>query len=177
MVNASNSKAIFLDRDGVLNEAVVVDRKPYPPSSISEVKISAGVVRALAIFKKKNYICIVVSNQPDVARGKTTREAVEEINETLKKQLDLEFFYVCYHDDSAHCECRKPRPGLLKMAAVELNIDLDNSYMVGDRWRDVEAGQAVNCKCVFLDHNYDEKRPNLPYESFSSLLDFALSLE
>lgn len=177
MVVNSSSRAIFLDRDGVINEAIVKDRKPFPPGSKSEVKVLSGVMEALDIFRKKNYLCVVISNQPDVSRGTISKNVVNEINQTLREQLGLQYFYVCCHDDADQCECRKPKPGLLRMASEELGIDLRKSYMVGDRWRDIEAGQKAKCHCIFLDYNYDERRPDPPYQTFSCLMNFALSLE
>jgi len=152
-------RAVFLDRDGVLNRAVVRDGKPYPPADVAEVEVLPGVVEALRRLKEAGYVLIVVSNQPDVARGATPRETVEAINSYLADRLPIDRFIMCYHDNNDGCTCRKPRPGMLLAGAREFDIDLAASFMVGDRWRDVEAGVAAGCKTVFIDYGYDEQVP------------------
>lgn len=164
-------RAVFLDRDGVLNRAVVREGKPYPPSSVDEVEIIPGVVEALQRLKNEGFVLIVVSNQPDVARGATTVEAVEAINAYLLKYLPVDRFIMCYHDNLDNCDCRKPRPGMLLAGAKEFGVDMKSSYMVGDRWRDVKAGISAGCKTVFIDYGYDEKQPEAFDYKASSLLD------
>jgi D-glycero-D-manno-heptose 1,7-bisphosphate phosphatase len=100
-----------------------------------------------------------VTNQPDVARGTTSREAVEEINKHLALHLVIDEFYSCFHDSDDNCDCRKPKPGSLLAAAKKHSIDLGASYMVGDRWRDIEAGKQAGCKTIFIDYGYTEKQP------------------
>lgn len=155
-------KALFLDRDGVLNHTNLINGKPHPPSSKSELRIIAGVVDLLKASKKNGYMHIVITNQPDVARGITSRAWVEEVNDFLKAHLPIDLFKVCYHDDSDGCTCRKPLPGAILEAAREFNIDLSNSYMIGDRWKDISAGQAAGCKTIFIDYSYDERLPDSP---------------
>jgi D-glycero-D-manno-heptose 1,7-bisphosphate phosphatase len=152
-------RAVFLDRDGVINRAVIRKGRPYPPATLEELKILPGVVDALARLHQAGYILIVVTNQPDVARGSQTREQVEKLHQALQAQLPLDDFRVCYHDDADACQCRKPKPGLLCDAASEWQIDLTRSIMIGDRWRDIEAGQNAGCQTVFIDYNYVERRP------------------
>lgn len=152
-------RAVFLDRDGVLNASVVRGGKPYPPASVEEVAVLPGVAQALARLKAAGYMLIVVTNQPDVARGTTTRQAVEAINGLLARELPLDEFRTCFHDTPDGCGCRKPRPGMLLEAAREHGLDLSACLMVGDRWRDVEAGQRAGCATAFIDYGYDEKQP------------------
>src|SRR5450759_1504047 len=152
-------RAVFLDRDGVLNRAVVREGKPYPPASVAEVEILPGVPDALERLKRGGFMLIVVSNQPDVGRGTATRDTVEAINAFLAAALPVDRFIMCYHDSGDGCNCRKPRPGMLLDGAREFGVDLSGSYMVGDRWRDVEAGVAAGCKTVFLDYGYAERQP------------------
>jgi D-glycero-D-manno-heptose 1,7-bisphosphate phosphatase len=151
-------RAVFLDRDGVLNEAAIRDGKPYPPSSVAELVIPSEIKPALLLLRNAGFLLIVVSNQPDVRRGKTTKEDVEAINAALRAQLPLDEMRTCYHDDADRCSCRKPAPGMLLEAALAHKLDLPASFMVGDRWRDVEAGFRAGCKTVFLDRGYREKR-------------------
>ncbi|RQH08351.1 D-glycero-alpha-D-manno-heptose-1,7-bisphosphate 7-phosphatase [Paraburkholderia dinghuensis] len=164
-------RAIFLDRDGVINRSVVRDGKPYPPSSVAEVVILPGVAEALAALHDAGYLLIVVTNQPDVARGTTSKAAVEAINHHLNAHLTLDEFRTCYHDSTDGCDCRKPQPGSLLSAASQYSIDLSRSYMVGDRWRDIEAGTRAGCKTIFIDYGYDEKRPEAPDFIVTSLLE------
>lgn len=158
-VASRKRRAVFLDRDGVLNRAVVREGKPYPPATVAEVEILPGVVEALRRLKEAGFFLIVVSNQPDVARGTTRQETVEAINAFLAEYLPVDRFIMCYHDSSAGCDCRKPRPGMLLTGAREFGVDLSSSFMVGDRWRDVEAGIAAGCKTIFIDYGYDEIHP------------------
>jgi D-glycero-D-manno-heptose 1,7-bisphosphate phosphatase len=152
-------RAVFLDRDGVLNEAVVRDGKPYSPAGLDEVVIPADVPEALRALRGAGFALIVATNQPDVARGIQPRAVVEEINAALRARLPLDDIFVCYHDDSDGCACRKPHPGLLLRAAAEYGIDLARSFMVGDRWRDVEAGRRAGCLTVRLEGHYQEDGP------------------
>lgn len=155
-------KAIFLDRDGVLNNAIIKNGKPYPPASVNEVTIPKDVQNALQILKSAGYLLIGATNQPDVARGTTQKATVEAINAKLMAELPLDEIRVCYHDDADNCECRKPSPGLLTQAAEEHGIDLANSIMIGDRWKDIDAGQQAGCKSIWINNNYLEKKPASP---------------
>lgn len=148
--------AVFLDRDGVLNEAIVRDGKPYPPADVSETVMAPRAAELLVRLRAAGFLLLVVTNQPDVGRGKVTRESVEAIHAHLSATLPLDGIFVCYHDDRDHCACRKPKPGLLLDAAREHDVDLSASYMIGDRWRDVTAGRSAGCRTVFIDHGYNE---------------------
>jgi D-glycero-D-manno-heptose 1,7-bisphosphate phosphatase len=148
------ARAVFLDRDGVLNKAEVREGKPYPPASAEEMEILPDVPDALGRLKDAGYRLVVVTNQPDVARGTQRRDVVEAINAALAARLPIDEFRVCYHDDRDGCQCRKPRPGLLLQEPAH---DLSRSVMVGDRWRDIEAGRRAGVGAtVFIDRGYDE---------------------
>jgi len=165
--------AVFLDRDGVLNAATLLDGRPYPPTSAAEVTILPGVPTALAALRDAGYAIVVVTNQPDVARGTRTRAGIEAIHARLRAELPVDAIYCCFHDDGDECACRKPRPGMLLEAARELSLDLAASFMVGDRWRDTEAGAAVGCRTAFVDHGYAERRPQRFDRKVSSLAEAA----
>jgi len=154
------TRAVFLDRDGVINRAIVREGKPYPPATVEQTEILPDVHEALQRLKLHGYLLIVVTNQPDVARGTTTRENVEAINAFLGASLPIDEFRTCYHDSADGCDCRKPRPGSLLAAASRHGIDLGQSFMIGDRWRDVEAGQNAGCRTIFIDYGYNEKQPD-----------------
>jgi D-glycero-D-manno-heptose 1,7-bisphosphate phosphatase len=150
---------------------MVRDGRPYPPAQHSEVEILPGVAEALTDLRDAGFKLLVVTNQPDVARGTTPRAFVEDVNQLLSDRLPLDGFYVCYHDDDDRCACRKPRPGLLLQAAAEWGIDLPSSYMVGDRWRDIEAGAAAGCTTVLVvsEGAYLERVPAVPDMAVTSL--------
>jgi D-glycero-D-manno-heptose 1,7-bisphosphate phosphatase len=154
---AGSRSAVFFDRDGVLNEAIVRDGKPYPPNGIGDLRIVPGARRALERLANVVPLLFVVTNQPDVARGAQKRETVEAMHEELRRQLPIERIYTCYHDDTDGCTCRKPKPGSLLAAAAEFGLDLRTCYMVGDRWRDIDAGAAAGCTTILLDRGYDER--------------------
>jgi len=165
--------AVFLDRDGVINRALVRDGKPYPPASVSEMEILPGVSEALAALHEVGFMLIVVTNQPDVARGTTSMAVVEEINSCLASCLPIDEFRTCYHDSGDCCDCRKPLPGSLRAAAKQHDIDLPQSYMVGDRWRDIEAGQGAGCRTIFINYGYAEKQPEAVNHRVQSLSEAA----
>jgi D-glycero-D-manno-heptose 1,7-bisphosphate phosphatase len=164
-------RAVFLDRDGVLNRSVVRDGKPYPPASLAELEIIPEAHDAVRRLRDAGFALFVVSNQPDVARGTQQREVVEALNAALARALPLDGFFICYHDDAAGCACRKPQPGLILDAAREHGVDLRASFAVGDRWRDIEAAARAGVRSVFVDYGYAERRPHAPdavVDSFSA---------
>ena len=159
-INGSRvNRVVFLDRDGVINRAVVREGKPFPPASVEQTEILPDVSEALAMLKRSGMQLAVVTNQPDVARGTQTQENVEAINAFLAARLPLDWFEVCFHDETENCDCRKPKPGLIRLAAQALNSDPREGFVVGDRWRDIEAGRAAGCRTVWIDRGYDEKSP------------------
>jgi D-glycero-D-manno-heptose 1,7-bisphosphate phosphatase len=166
-------RAVFLDRDGVLNRTTVREGVPYPPASPAELELLAGVPEALALLAQYNLLLIGVTNQPDVARGTQTRAAVEAINGRLVAQLPLQTVYTCYHDNADRCDCRKPQPGLLRQAAASYAIDLGRSFMVGDRWSDIVAGQAAGCRTFLLDQPYSQRQRCAPDFVVANLLEAA----
>lgn len=151
-------RAVFLDRDGVLNASVVRDGKPYPPLSLSEVVIPEDVPAAMAALKAQGFLLVCCTNQPDVGRGTQSQGVVESINRYVSDLLGLDGVEVCY-DASDGGPRRKPEPGMLLDAAKRLKIDISASYMVGDRWRDVEAGRRAGCTSILIDLAYEEPWP------------------
>lgn len=164
-------RAVFLDRDGVINQSILRDGLPYAPESIKELKVLPGVREALSSLRDAGFLNIVVTNQPDVAAGRIRLEILEAMHRRLKEDLALDAVKVCCHTDADRCDCRKPKPGLLLQAAHEFRVDLSRSFMIGDRWRDVAAGQAAGCTTFFIDYGYREKRPEPPYITVKSLPD------
>ena len=161
---AENVRAVFLDRDGVINRALERDSKPYPPTTLAEFEILPDVPDACARLKAAGFLLIVTTNQPDVGRGTLKQEVVDSIHAHMVAQLPIDRVEVCFHPGKglSDCACRKPKPGMLLQAARELGIDLTQSWMVGDRWRDVDCGYAAGCKTVFIDYGYDEELKQKP---------------
>lgn len=165
--------AVFLDRDGTLNAPVVRDGKPYPPATVAEFALLDGVAENCARLHRAGYVLVVATNQPDVGRGTQPRATVEAMHARLRElvpQIDL--IQVCYHGGTEHgqpCECRKPKPKMLLDAAHQLGLDLKRSWMVGDRWRDIDCGAAAGVRTIFVDWGYHEKlrmRPDYIVKSF-----------
>ncbi len=159
------NKAVFLDRDGVLNLALVRDGKPYSPAGVKEVQLAPQAEEALRDLKVLGFKLLVVTNQPDVAKGITTRAVVEQIHHKLAAELPVDEIFVCYHKDGDGCDCRKPLPGMILEGARKYNVDLEKSFMVGDRWRDIEAGQNAGCRTVFIDGGYEDRPPARPADA------------
>ena len=161
-VGGSVRPAVFLDRDGVLNAAIIREGRPYPPSSPAEVEILPGVREACRRLREAGLLLIAVTNQPDIARGSTSAATVEKINERVLRSVGLDALVLCPHDDADACDCRKPKPGLIVAAAAEWHVDLRRSIMVGDRWRDIGAGKAAGVSTVLIKRDYDEPPAQAP---------------
>jgi D-glycero-D-manno-heptose 1,7-bisphosphate phosphatase len=161
--------AVFLDRDGVLSRSLLRNGKPVAPRTVDEFELLPGTVEAVKRLHAAGFQLIVATNQPDVRTGVTQREAVEEMHRRLREWLPLDDVKVCYHIDQDQCACRKPKAGMLVQAAHERGIDLANSWMVGDRWRDVAAGKAAGCKTVLIECDYAEPRAESPDHVVHSL--------
>ena len=155
----------------MINASIVIEGAPTPPRTPDEVVVLPGVKEAIILLQKNQIVPVVVTNQPDVARGLTTKYEVEAVNQRIREITSIEHFYVCIHDDADDCECRKPKPGLITKAVEDLNIDLSHSFLVGDRWKDVEAGLKAGVECFFIYYSYGERRPEQPFSRVTSLLE------
>lgn len=149
--------AVFLDRDGVLNAPEVRAGKPYPPSSVEAMVVLPGAVDATRALKAAGFRLVVVTNQPDVRTGRQPVAVMDGIHARLRALMPLDDIRVCLHVDEDRCHCRKPLPGMLLEAARCDGIDLEASYMVGDRWRDIEAGRAAGCRTILVGPGYEEQ--------------------
>jgi D-glycero-D-manno-heptose 1,7-bisphosphate phosphatase len=154
--------AVFLDRDGIMNRAILREGRPYPPARLENVEILSGSLISLPRLAASGYILIGITNQPDVARGLQSCDMVNSINTLIQSKLPVREIFVCYHDDIDNCTCRKPKPGLILQAAEKYDIDLTQSWIVGDRWKDIAAGQAVGLKTIFVDYQYAELYEGIP---------------
>jgi D-glycero-D-manno-heptose 1,7-bisphosphate phosphatase len=167
--------AIFFDRDGVLIEAPLINKKPTSVQSLKDVKLCKNILE-ICQYYKKNYYLIMVTNQPDYSRGVNSKKNIININNFLKKKLNLDMIYVCYSDNEK-CIDRKPNPGMLLKAKKKYKINLKKSFMIGDRWRDVGAGNRAGCRTIFIDRNYSEKLIYKPNYSIRKLKDILLIIK
>lgn len=149
--------AVFLDRDGVLNVPVVREGKPFPPATLAEFQLYPDALASCRRLKEAGFLLVVATNQPDVGRGTQSRAAVEEIHVRLLRELPIDRVEACYDSGEEPSAFRKPSPGMLLRAAREFGVDLSSSWMVGDRWRDVDCGLAAGCRTIFIDRGYSEQ--------------------
>jgi D-glycero-D-manno-heptose 1,7-bisphosphate phosphatase len=167
------NRAVFLDRDGVLNRPVVRDGRAFPPARIEEFELYPDAVEACAQLKAAGFLLVVVTNQPDVGRGTQRREIIDAMHAKLRAAIpSLDAIEICFHAGATHgesCECRKPKPGMLLRAAANLDIDLSESFLIGDRWRDVDCAHAAGCRAVFIDRDYSETLREKPEFTVSNL--------
>jgi len=176
------SKAVFVDRDGVLNRSLLRNGKLLPPASADELELLPGVAEACAALRAAGFLLIVVTNQPDVARGTQNRQTVAAIHAVIREKVPLDDIRVCYHDDDDGCECRKPKPGLLLQAAKDWDIDIRCSFLVGDRWKDIAAARNAGCRAVQVENGQPEKEdawasPDLRVRSLKEAADWILRIE
>ena len=160
---------MFLDRDGVLNEAVVRNGKPFPPDSLASTTIYTDAAPSVARLRHAGFLTVVVTNQPDVAKGVQSKDAVEAINAYVSELTGVDALKVCWCLEGDDCDCYKPKPGMLLNAAEEMNIELAKSYMIGDRWRDVGAGANAGCRTIFIDRGYTEELSIIPDVTVTTL--------
>jgi D-glycero-D-manno-heptose 1,7-bisphosphate phosphatase len=157
---------VFLDRDGVLNRALVKEGRPYPPRRVEDFELYPGVAQGCARLDAQGFVLVVVTNQPDVGRGTQNIQAVEAMHgKMLAAVPHIARVEVCWHAGSTWadlCTCRKPQPGMLLRAARALNIDLGRSFLIGDRWRDIDCARAAGCRAFFIDRGYSEPLRSTP---------------
>jgi D-glycero-D-manno-heptose 1,7-bisphosphate phosphatase len=165
----SPQPTVFLDRDGVLNRVLLRDGLPSGPMVPEEFVLIDGVADDVRRLKAAGFKVVVATNQPEIARGRLAPEALEAMHARLRTEVPVDAIYFCPHSDEDRCACRKPRPGLLLSAARELGLDLARSFMVGDRWRDIEAGKAAGCRTFLVDHGYREALTTPPDHVVASL--------
>ena len=174
-------RAVFLDRDGVLNRPVVRGGHPLPPATLSEFELFEDVAEGCAKLKAAGFLLIVITNQPDVGRGTQNRATVAAMHQELQKKVPaIDHIEVCYDGGERYgqsCDCRKPKPGMILRSATAWEIDLRASYVIGDRWRDVNCAHAAGCRAVFLDRGYAEalrEIPDFKVKTFTEAVDVVL---
>jgi D-glycero-D-manno-heptose 1,7-bisphosphate phosphatase len=149
--------AVFLDRDGVVNEAVITGSTARAPLELGSFVLLPGIEEAVGRIRRAGYVVVVVTNQPDIARGSVDAAVVDAMHERLRADLALDAVYCCPHDNADACDCRKPAPGMLLRAAADLDLDLTRSWLIGDRWVDLAAGIAAGVEPVLLERPYSWK--------------------
>jgi len=171
-------RAVFLDRDGVLNDAIVRDGLAYAPLSLDDFHILEEAPDAVARLRGTGLLCIAFTNQPEIARGLLPPETLELMHRTLRDRVALDDVYVCPHDSTDGCECHKPKPGMLLDAARRWDLALADSFVIGDRWRDIGAGRAAGCHSVLLERPYsacdDASVPHARVATLSEAVDLIL---
>jgi len=156
MANGKGSYAVFLDRDGVINEVVFRQGKPASPRSLEEFRFCEAVVAALEQLAEGGFRLFVVSNQPDVARGLLAPSVLQAMSDRILASLPIERVLTCVHDDADGCSCRKPKPGMLHTVASSEGINLRRSFFVGDSRKDMQAGTAAGCVTILLQRPYNQ---------------------
>jgi D-glycero-D-manno-heptose 1,7-bisphosphate phosphatase len=163
------NRAVFLDRDGVINRSCLRGGKPYAPRGLEDFRLLPGAAQAVKSLKKGGFLVIVVTNQPDIGNGLVRRAVVEAMHAKLRAGVPVDDIWICPHRQDEGCDCRKPKPGMLLDAAAHWNIDLKNSYMVGDRDGDIVAGKAAGCYTLLINRHYSEPRRAKPDRAVRSL--------
>ena len=154
-MDCNNRKAVFLDRDGVINRIIMRAGKPCSPRTIQDFEWEDGVKDAIEQIKERRFIVIVVTNQPDIARGKMPVDTLDAMTQKIYSEITVDAVMICPHDDIDECSCRKPKPGMLLDAAKMWSIDCGQSFMIGDTWKDTEAGYSAGCSTILLDREYN----------------------
>ncbi len=174
-MEANNRKAVFLDRDGVINQLTFRDSSPSAPFTEQEFIFLPSIKEAIKLFKDNGFLCVVVTNQPDVERGNLPEEVLRRIHIYMQKETGIDAAYFCPHSNDGQCECRKPKPGMIHQAVKDLKINLSESWMIGDRWRDVEMGKTAGVKTILVetDSTRHDNRELFPDYRVKDLLEAA----
>jgi len=165
--------AVFLDRDGVIVVPEFRDQRSFAPRRLQDFKLYPEAAASLHRLKRAGFLLAVVTNQPDVGNGVTPRSEVDAMHEIMTRELPVDAVKACFHRQADNCDCRKPKPGMILEAAAELGIDLEQSFMVGDRWTDIAAGAAAGCLTFLITAPYNERERCAPDHDVADLPDAA----
>jgi len=156
-------RALFLDRDGVLNIPILRGGRTYAPVQFSDFQLYEDVIPTLHEVKNRGYLLVLITNQPDLSKGLLAPEELHRMHQFLQEKIPFDSLEVCPHQDSDDCECRKPKPGMILRAAKQLSIDLSQSIVIGDRWRDILAGKTAGCKTALkIVEDFTDDRQETP---------------
>jgi D-glycero-D-manno-heptose 1,7-bisphosphate phosphatase len=153
---SKSHKAVFLDRDGIINKVLIKEGKVCSPRTMAEFEWMDDIIESVKIFKEIGFKIIVVTNQPDIARGKMAKEILAAMTNLIYSTLMVDDVLVCPHDDLDGCNCRKPSPGLILEASGKWDVDCRQSFMIGDSWKDMSAGRAAGCTTILIDQYYNQ---------------------
>lgn len=164
-------RALFLDRDGVINKPILRNGKTYPPENLDSFEFIENIHKLVGHAKTLGYYVFVVTNQPDIARKKTNISTVNAMHNHIMENLKVDKIYLCPHDDADQCQCRKPAPGMLMTAASEFDITLEKSILIGDRWKDIDAAKRAGCDSIFVDYGLAEDLKAQPTHRITDILE------
>jgi len=157
MNNKLTNKAVFLDRDGIINHVVYHKgiNKPSSPWNIKEFRLIKGIEKPLEEISKMGFLIFIVSNQPDISRGNIKKGVNDEINRKILGKFPIKEIKICPHDDKDNCNCRKPKPGMITELSKKWNIDLKKSFLIGDSWKDIKAAENAGVKSILIIRDYN----------------------
>jgi D-glycero-D-manno-heptose 1,7-bisphosphate phosphatase len=158
VVNGARRRAVFLDRDGVVNANVVIGGRPVAPRRLEDFRLLPGAAAAIRRLRRAGFFVCIATNQPDIGNRLVNPSAVAAMHARLRRMVRLDALLMCPHRQDEGCSCRKPKPGLLLAAAKRHRLDLARSYMIGDRNSDVLAGVAAGCYTIFIHRGCSESR-------------------
>lgn len=168
-------RAVFLDRDGVVNEIVERDGGPGSPRTLEELRLLDDARACVQRLRAAGFRVFVVTNQPDVARGRLSSGALERLERAVRARLPIDDYRACTHDDEHGCACRKPKPGMILELAEAWGVDPGASYVVGDRWKDTAAGRAAGCRTVLIERPYSgDARPDRRARTLAEAVEWIL---
>ncbi len=162
-------KCIFLDRDGVINRSNVKNGKPYAPLRFENFIFLPKVKKSIHQLKKLGFLVILITNQPDISKKKLKISTLDKMNDKIYRNLDVDDIFFCIHSSEDNCNCRKPKTGMLLESQKKYNINLNKSFMIGDRKKDIDSGIKAGCKTIFINRNYNEERPTRQNYTTTSL--------
>lgn len=143
-------QAVFIERDGVLNQVRVEKQQPIAPLTLEEFQLNKDLVPLVKKLKDANLVVIVTTNQPGISRGYQSRRELDRMHDLLRRTFTVDDLVLCPHDETDRCPCRKPKPGLLVESAFKWHLDLDRSFVIGDKWQDAEAARIAGCTSLLL---------------------------
>src|SRR3989344_4070411 len=166
----AKNKALFLDRDGIINKIIARDDKQTSPRSFEEFELTPGIKEILKEFKNRGFLNIIITSQPEVERGLVTKEEIDKMHDFIKDNLLIDDLLVCFHDDYHNCDCRKPKPGLFFGSAKKWDVDLSKSFMLGDTHKDIRAGRSAGVKTILIDTFYNQEvQPDYRIKNFGEI--------
>ena len=171
-------RGIFIERDGVLNRTRVERQHQVSPLTVDQFRVNTAAAPLLLKLKEAGFVLIATTNQPGISRGYLSRNEVDMMHRILRRNLTLDDLFMCPHDETDDCPCRKPRSGLLKEAAFKWHVDLERSFVVSDKWQDAEAAHRVGCTSLMIESPWlGASHHDLVLPSFAAVVEKILQLK